>query len=653
MGSETPRMRILLLGRPEITGLSKDIVFPSKGFQLLALLASAPSQRLPRREIAGYLWDSVQDDKALQNLRQLIVRMKKALPELAEGLIDGVTGLSLSNGFYIDLVEFTTGMQANSSQGWLEALRLHRNDLLANIDSVSQTFSHWLLQERAKLRDQYFSAASHVLMHLTRYGNASKLELHAIADAMITLEPERESSYRAIIEAFGRNGMFEEAEQVYRNLQQMLKKEFNATPSRDTMSIISRVFSSSSSLQDKARSDDHNWPRLAILFPVGAGLPLDVACALLTDVANELSKYRTFIVLAPHSSFRISHDTGMPLDNSRLRADYSISGTLSPFKSKQGLGIRLVDCHQGHIVWASEVSLEESQLYSSFHNLSHWIAQTLAANIEKRIESTGARFRSDSAYSAYLGGLSGLASNDLRTVRRARKNFLHALELDSINSAARSKLSQTYYLEWLLRGIDIPELLNSAKSEAETAIQVDPTYSHGHCMRGTVALHQREFDDALHHFQTAEELSPNSADTLIQHADALAHCGEPDTAWKKFEHAIDINPNPPDSYWWAGASIAFDRQDYQKVIKLCGELSDDEAVLSLLAATHALMGEKDLAGTYYERHLEQTGIDPASAGSWQNPDRPGSAASDANSRFVEGLRQAEEQRRISNGRQIK
>lgn len=654
MGPEASKTRIFLLGRPEIGGLPKDTVFPFKGFQLLALLAAAPSQRLPRRALAAHLWDSVQDDKALQNLRQLMARMRKAVPELAECLIDGAAGLFLSDGLcYIDLIEFKAAMQANSSDGWLKAVKLFRSDLLAGIDDASQTLSHWLLQERAKLREQYFFASSHVLMHLTRYGNASKDELREVADSMISLEPERESSYRAIIEAFGRNGMFEEAEQVYRNLQRMLKKEFNSTPSRDTLSVVSRVFTSSPSPHDKGKEVSQNWPRLAILFPEGAGPLLDIARALFTDVANELSKYRTFVVLAPHSSFKIPHDTGMPLDNSRLRADYSVGSALSPFRNNTALSIRLVDCHQGQIVWASELSLDEVQLYSSFRNMSHWIALTLAANIEKRTQDSATIFRNGSAYSAYLGGISNLVTNDLKAVRRARKSFFHALELDSGNSATRSKLSQTYYLEWLLRGIDIPELLNNAKSEAETAVQADPTYPFGHCMRGTVALHQREFDDALLHFRTAEALSPNSADTLVQHADALAHCGEPDQAWEKFERAIDINPTPPDTYWWAGASIAFDRQDYPRVLKLCAELSNDDSVLSLLAVTHALTGEKELAGNYYMRYLEDIGGNPASVQFWQNPDRPLSTAADANTRFSEGLRQAEEQWRILNGRKIK
>jgi len=168
MPSVASKPRILLLGRPEIQGLSKDIVFPSKGFQLLALLASAPAQRLHRRELAAHLWD-VEDEKALQNLRQLLARIKKATPEVAESMVDEASILILSpSSCSIDLIEFKAHMQENASEASLEATKLFRGELLAGIDGVSQAFSHWLLQERTKLREQFFSVSSHALLHLTR-----------------------------------------------------------------------------------------------------------------------------------------------------------------------------------------------------------------------------------------------------------------------------------------------------------------------------------------------------------------------------------------------------------------------------------------------------------------------------------------------------
>ena len=59
-----------------------------------------------------------------------------------------------------------------------------------------------------------------------------------------------------------------------------------------------------------------------------------------------------------------------------------------------------------------------------------------------------------------------------------------------------------------------------------------------------------------------------------------------------------MNPLPPDHYWWAGASIAFHQHGFQKTVDLCGKLADDEPVLSMLAASHALIGDLDRARMY-------------------------------------------------------
>src|SRR5438105_9482082 len=71
---------IRLFGFPEILEAQEGGAFPSKGFQLLALLLRSPSRRLTRREAASFLWDSESDAESLINLRQLIHRIRKALP---------------------------------------------------------------------------------------------------------------------------------------------------------------------------------------------------------------------------------------------------------------------------------------------------------------------------------------------------------------------------------------------------------------------------------------------------------------------------------------------------------------------------------------------------------------------------------------------
>lgn len=199
MGLETD-IEIRLLGLPELLRPVAGIVFPAKGFQLLALLTRAPTKRLGRKELASLLWDNDTDSAALGNLRQLLARVKRA-GAAYENLIDADTKtVALGDGSaLIDLNIFEIGYRSGSPEQALRSLMLFRGELLEGISDTTDAFSHWLTLERTVLRDRFFAAASSLLIELTRYGRASDHDLRTIADQMLALDPEREASYRTLI----------------------------------------------------------------------------------------------------------------------------------------------------------------------------------------------------------------------------------------------------------------------------------------------------------------------------------------------------------------------------------------------------------------------------------------------------------------------
>ena len=83
-------IEIRLLGLPELLRPVGGVVFPAKGFQLLALVARAPAKRLARKELASLLWDNDTEAAALSNLRQLLARIRRASAAY-ENLIDADT----------------------------------------------------------------------------------------------------------------------------------------------------------------------------------------------------------------------------------------------------------------------------------------------------------------------------------------------------------------------------------------------------------------------------------------------------------------------------------------------------------------------------------------------------------------------------------
>ena len=151
-----------------------------------------------------------------------------------------------------------------------------------------------------------------------------------------------------------------------------------------------------------------------------------------------------------------------------------------------------------------------------------------------------------------------------------------------------------------------------------------------------VALYQHDFDTSGECFEIAHSLFPNSADILLDHSDAMGFVGDPNLAWSLFERALELNPLPPEHYWWAGASIAFSQGRYETALDLCSRVQNDESVLRLLASCHGLLGNRTEAVEYGRRLMETY---PSQTASEMTRLQPHRKPSDLDT-FIEGLRRA-------------
>jgi DNA-binding SARP family transcriptional activator/Tfp pilus assembly protein PilF len=595
---------VTLFGRPAIHGAEAFGVFPSKGFQLIALLAAARGKALGRKQVASLLWDSADDALALINLRQLLARIRKLLPSHPHLVIADARSLSLGAGR--EAVDLWRVLEAppHDAGDAAELLGLLTGDLLSGVDDGTEAFGDWLAIERSALRERYLSLAATTLLELTRFGRADPAEIAAIGARMLAMEPEREPSHRLLIEAYARIGMYDEAEQIYRTLCAVLASDRGARPSPETEVLMRRIAASRPKASEIAvEGPRRERPRVAFMPPAwpsrAEAEPL--LLVFFEDVANELARYRSFTILAPHSSFKIASRPDRSSGQAELRADYSVSGFIKPDASDVVLALRMTDCASQEIVWSAQFGLSTGDLLTSFSLLVRRVASSLAAGFA---DARLASLRSggcDESYPHYLDGQRWLANSDLASLRRARRAFQQAADRDPRAADVQARIGQTLYLEWIQLGGSDPHLLIAAHAQARSAIALDPNNAAGHWLDATVALYQRDFDHCQDKFAEAESLCPNSPDILVQYADALAHLGHADLGWRKFERAIDVNPAPPDHYWWAGASISFRRRDYETAIALARRVESEDSVLAILAASHAHLGDLPTARSYGDR----------------------------------------------------
>jgi len=326
MGSESS-IRITLLGHPAVAARPSGAVFPQKGFQLLAILCRAPRGECSRRRLASLLWDSESDATALANLRQLLARIRRALAGMGVALESRDQDIALGSlSTAIDLCAFQAGGAADAERE--ASLRIYDGDLLESVDDATDAFLEWLTVERAALRQDFFCRAEAVLVERTKFGRAPPDLLNEVAARMLTLDPEREASYRVLIEAFGRNGMLDGAQRHLDTLRKLLARDPNNAPAPETVAVVRRVFSvrHSTELPSPAAARKSWQPRVMFLapeWPHGAHNNR-LMKVFVEDVANELARCRSFVVLAPHSTIQLEQDRGHVPDNTKLRADFAI-----------------------------------------------------------------------------------------------------------------------------------------------------------------------------------------------------------------------------------------------------------------------------------------------------------------------------------------
>ncbi|WP_448956377.1 BTAD domain-containing putative transcriptional regulator [Labrys neptuniae] len=617
-----PFIALRLAGIPHLT-VTGEGAFPIKGYVLVALLLLASGRRMSRQAIAALMWDDTPEEKALTNLRQLLTRLHRMWP-YAEPLVE-TNGPHLMAGPGAERSDLAVVLRHSKSKvlaEQVEAVLLVKGDLLDTLDTGGSEMSQWLRSERERFRRLVLTLGADTLAEMTRFGRVADGDIDRIGESMLALEPEREESYRVLIEAYGRNGNFQAVDRVYAALVEMLRREFDAEPRPQTVATMRRIRASAPQVhvqvgesglgigsagahtEDLGASKSFGLTRVALFPPrpvPGTDLhPLHRA--LIEDVANDLSRHRTFAVLAPHSSFRAAEGGDAEL-LSALRSAYFITGFIVP--GSEYLALRLTRQPDNEIVWAAEYQVSMERLAVSFKLITRQVAATLASEIERDQLDRSRPDPKPTAYSHYLEGQTRLQSFDLARLRRARDEFKLATEEDRGFAPSHARIAQTLQLEWVMLGGTDASLLKQARAEAELAVRIDPANGTGHWMSAVIGLYQRDFDYTAEKFAEAEALNPHSADLLVHHADALSHLGKPEEGWDRFERALELNPLPPDYYWWFGATIAIRRRRFEEAIKLCARMENDESAIRALAICHGFLGNEAMAHQYGRRVMDK------------------------------------------------
>lgn len=205
------------------------IVSSRKARWLLALLALRRGKETERTWLAETLWPESVSEKALFNLRQLLVELRKALGSASRCLVSPTPHSLLLTvaETWVDTEAFR--VQATQPGAHESAVALYEGPLLPECPD------EWASGEREALSQIYLQ----LLETLAQQARAVQAHSAAVGwlRRLLQADPYRESAHRALLETLAQAGDRAALQQVYQELRRKLRDELNVEPAPETVQL--------------------------------------------------------------------------------------------------------------------------------------------------------------------------------------------------------------------------------------------------------------------------------------------------------------------------------------------------------------------------------------------------------------------------------
>jgi DNA-binding SARP family transcriptional activator/DNA polymerase III delta prime subunit len=202
---------------------------------LLAYLLLHREAPQSRHHLAFLLWPDTGEAQALTNLRNLLHKLREALPDSEDFLnIDTRTVQWRPEGPYtFDVADFVILTQSNSQADLEKAVSLYRGDLLPSC------YDEWILTEREQLQQRLYRALEGLVSQLEATHNYSSAI--GYAQHLVRCDPLREETYRQLMRIHALNKDRAAVMHVYHTCATTLQQELGVEPSPSTTQFYEQL----------------------------------------------------------------------------------------------------------------------------------------------------------------------------------------------------------------------------------------------------------------------------------------------------------------------------------------------------------------------------------------------------------------------------
>ncbi|MBL8386434.1 MAG: AAA family ATPase [Burkholderiales bacterium] len=306
-----------------------------KAEALLAYLALQADREHSREALAALLWPDAAVADARATLRQTLALVKKMLGPGV--LVTTARTLGLAAGMLqADAAEFDDLADDASLEAAERAAALYRGDLLGTAAIGAAPFEEWLRIERERLRRRLLVVLGRLAdCHAERADPVRAIE---VLQRLLAIDPLDEAAHRALMRQLAGLGRRGAALRQYETCVDILRRELDAEPARETRDLFDAVLRQRGTEADA--SPDRWAPESGLGPTVGApaesmhAAPLVGRDAALSELVAMLASARA----GAARTVLISGEAG--IGKSRLVAE------VSALAARQSVRVMVGRCHE-------------------------------------------------------------------------------------------------------------------------------------------------------------------------------------------------------------------------------------------------------------------------------------------------------------------
>jgi DNA-binding SARP family transcriptional activator/TolB-like protein len=547
-------------------------VLPSrKSRAVVAYLALADERRETRERLVGLFWSEVDEAKARASLRQSAYEIREALASIGyQGFSADKTSLALGGPVAVDLLDvIDAARRGDVAPILLESEQLIER-LLHEFESVDGGFHTWLLARR-------MSYAERIAAHLEDALKSSPAAAgEKIARALLRLDATHEVAARYLIRARATAGDVAGALGVYKALWEVLEREYDVEPSRETQELIAAL-----------RMDQHFAPAAspapAQAAPSPApGPPAPTRLVLSIggfDVAPVREEHRYLVqgfrreLIACLVRFRelVIRDNAETPAGANVRdggvGEFIVDA--SAFESSEGVRLLLMlrNARTNDYIWSERFQLSLESWFDAQQAIVRRLAAAMNVFISVgRTELATLTPTGDLiAYDLWLRGQSMIARfnyDDVQDSSRLMEEIIARAPsfAPAFSTLAQIKNSAHMGIPGLYR---TPDVARSAIALAREAARLDPVDSRSQLCLGWALILAGQFEQGAIHHEAALGLNENDPWTMMSAALSAAFMGRREVADARVAKALEIAVDPGPTHWGYVCQVALFSGDYE------------------------------------------------------------------------------------------